>query len=230
MKKHYLPSDDNGRLSWLTTFNSKIGGYASTFGISAAEVAAIAAYLLMLQYILGLIEAVRTFSQDLTKYRNKLMIAVIGSSLGDPPTLTIPAAPATQPAGIFSIISGIVQRIKGHAAYNEAIGEDLGIVGSDIFVDYATVKPVLKITLDVGNPKIKYKKNRTKGINLYCDRDDGKGMLLIKAVTKSTYVDETPLPAGVNSAVWKYMAIHVVDDIEVGIPSDEVVVTVRRVV
>lgn len=230
MKKHYLPFDDQGRLAWLINFNSKIGGYAALFGISAAEVAAIAAYLLMLQYILNLTEAVRTFSQDLTKYKDKLMIAVIGSSLGDPPTLTIPAPPATQPAGIFSIISGIVQRIKGHNAYTEAFGEDLGIVGDDIFVDYATVKPVLKITLDVGKPKIKYKKNRTKGINLYCDRDDGKGMLFIKTVSKTTFTDMTELAAGVNSAVWKYMAIHVVDDLEVGIPGDEVVITVRRIV
>ena len=230
MKKHYLPNDDQGRLAWLINFNSKIGGYAATFGITAGEVAAIAAYLLMLQYILNLADAVRTFSQDLTKYKDKLMVAVIGSALGDPPTLTIPAAPATQPAGIFTIISGIVQRIKGHDAYTEAKGEDLGIIGADIIVDYATVKPVLKLSLDVSHPKIKYRKNRTDGINLYGDHDDGKGMVFMKFISKTVFVDETELAAGINSAVWKYMAIHVVDDLEVGIPSDEVVITVRKVV
>lgn len=230
MRKHYLPRGDNARLAWLNNFSSKIGTYAAALGISAVEVTAIGAYYTLLLYILNLIEAIRTFSQDLTKYKEKLMVAVIGSTLGDPPTITIPAAPATQPAGIFTILSGIVKRIKGSVNYTEAIGEDLGIIGADIFDDFASVKPVLKISLDVSHPKIKYKKNRTDGINLYGDHADGQGMKFMRFVSKTTFTDMTELAAGVNSAVWKYMAIHVVDDLEVGIPGDEVVVTVRKIV
>lgn len=230
MRKHYLPQGDNARLAWLQNFSQKIGTYSVALGISAAEVTAIGAYYAMLLYILNLIEAIRTFSQDLTKYKEKLMVSVIGSTLGDPPTITVPVPPATQPAGIFTLISAIVKRIKGSINYTEAIGEDLGIIGADIFDDFASVKPVLKITLDVANPKIKYRKNSTKGINLYGDHADGQGMKFMRFVSKTTFIDTTALPDGAGSAVWKYMAIHVVDDIEVGIPSDEVVITVRRVV
>ncbi|MFI5218287.1 MAG: hypothetical protein ACHQNT_02275 [Bacteroidia bacterium] len=229
MRKHYLPPDDSGRLAWLINFNSKIGGYAALFGITAAETAAIAAYLLMLQYILDLVDAVRSFSQDLTKYKEKLMVAVIGSTLGAPPTITIPVAPATVPAGVFTILSGIVKRIKGGINYTEAIGEDLGIIGADIFDDFASVKPVLKISLDVNHPKIKYKKNRTDGINLYGDHD-GRGMAFMRFVSQTIFIDMTELPDAQNTGIYKYMAIHVVDDIEVGIPGDEVAVTVRRIV
>ena len=129
MKKYYLPAGDNDRLAWLKDFKDKIGGYAALFGISPAEVTAIGTYYTMLAYILRLIESVRKFSQDLTKFKDILMIAPIGTPISAVPTLTIPAPPAAVPAGIFTIISGIVQRIKGSASYTENIGEDLGIVG-----------------------------------------------------------------------------------------------------
>ena len=228
MRKHYLPNDDNGRLDWLTNFSSKIGSYAALFGISGAEVTAIAGFLTMLQYILGLIDNIRTFSQDLTKYKEKLMIAPIGTPLGAVPTVTIGAPPAVTPAGIFTIISGIVQRIKGHNDYTESIGEDLGIIGADIIIDYASLKPVLKISMDVNHPKIKYKKQRTDGINLYADHEDGRGMQFMKFVSKITFVDMTELQPTQNSAVFKYIAIYVVDDTEVGIPGDEISITVKK--
>jgi hypothetical protein len=228
MRKHYLPNDDSGRLTWLINFNSKIGTYSRLFGISAAEVTAIGTYLVMLQYILDLIEKVRTFSQNLTKYKDDLMIAPLGTTLGDVPTLTIDAPPPVTPAGIFTIISGIVQRIKGNAACTESIGEDLGIVGADIIIDYAALKPVLKITMDVNNPKIKYPIKRTDGINLYADHDDGQGMKFMRFISKATFVDATVLQPAQNSAVFKYIGIYVVDDLEVGIPGDETVITVKK--
>lgn len=228
MKKHYLPSTEDARLTWLFNFSSKIGTYAAALGISPVEVTAIAAYYTMLLYIMNLAEAIRTFSQEITRYKKKLSVAVLGSTLGPVPAITIAVPPATVPAGIFTILSGIIKRIKGSAEYTEAIGEDLGIIGADIFDDFASVKPVLKITLDVNKPKIKYKKNRTDGINLYADHDDGNGMVFIKFISKTTYVDPTLLAPGKNSAVWAYVAIHVVDDTEVGITSDEVTITVKK--
>ncbi|MEP7169182.1 MAG: hypothetical protein ABI855_07400, partial [Bacteroidota bacterium] len=136
--------------------------------------------------------------------------------------------PAVTPAGIFTIISGIVARIKGHADYTEAIGEDLRIIGADIIIDYAELKPSLKVTIDVSSPKIKYKKNRTNGLNIYADHDDEQGMLFLRFISKTTTVDKTDLQPAQNSAVFKYIGIYVVDDTEVGIPSDEVTVTVKK--
>lgn len=228
MKKYYLPAGDTARLQWLETFKNKIETYADMFGITDAEVLAIAAYYTMLAYILGLIDSIRNFSQDLTRFKDTLMVAPLGTPLGPVPTVTIGVAPAAVPAGIFTIISGIVQRIKGSTSYTESIGEDLGIVGADIIIDYASLKPVLKLSPDVNNVKIKYEKKRTDGINLYADHNDGQGMKFFKFITKTTYVDLTPLADAQNSAVFKYMAIFVVDDVEVGIPGDEVSITVKK--
>jgi hypothetical protein len=228
MRKHYLPKGDDARLSWLANFSSKIGTYSAALGISAAEVTAIATYYAMLLYIMNLLGAIRTFSQEVTQFKDKLMFSFIGSTLGPVPAITIAVPPPDVPAGIFTLISGIVQRIKASINYTEAMGEDLGIIGADIIDDFATAKPVLKTSLDVNHPKIKYNKNRTDGINLYGDHDDGSGMVFMRFITKTTYVDPTELAAEKNSAVWKYKGIYVVEDTEVGIESDEATITVKK--
>lgn len=51
-----------------------------------------------------------------------------------------------------------------------------------------------------------------------------------KYVTKTTYIDDAELPVRVNSAVWSYIGIYVVNDTEVGIPSAAMSVTVSRMV
>jgi hypothetical protein len=228
MRKQYLPHGEDARQKWLFNFSSKLGAYAAALGISAAEVTAIASYYTMLLYIINLSDGIRKFSQEITKFKKKLMIAVTGSTLGPVPATTIAAAPPDVPAGIFTLISGIVKRIKGSVNYTDAIGEDLGIIGADIIDDFATAKPVLKITLDVNHPKIKYKKGRTSGMNLYADHDDGSGMVFMRFVAKNTYIDLTELGSAKNSAVWKYKGIYVVEDTEVGVESDEVTVTVKK--
>ncbi|MBK5285777.1 MAG: hypothetical protein JJE25_10280, partial [Bacteroidia bacterium] len=121
-----------------------------------------------------------------------------------------------------------VKRIKGSVNYNENIGEDLGIIGADIILDFGSMQPELKITFDVERPKIKYIKGGTDGLNIYVDRADGGGMKFLKYVTKTTYTDTEELPAGVTSAVWTYKGIYVVNDTEVGIPSAAVSVTVGK--
>ncbi|HLG35644.1 MAG TPA: hypothetical protein VI757_12250 [Bacteroidia bacterium] len=229
-RKFYLPPTDNGRLAWLQNFSSKIGTYAAALGITPLEVSAIAAFYLMLVYILGIIEQVRTFSQDLTKFKETLMVAPLGTPPGAVPSITLAAPPAAVDAGIFTIIAGFVKRIKGSVNYNVGIGEDLGIIGADIILDFGSMQPDLKITFDVLRPKIKYKKGGTDGLNIYVDRNDGQGIRFLKYVTKTTYIDTEELPAGVNSAVWAYIGIYVVNDTEVGIPSAAMSVTVSRMV
>jgi hypothetical protein len=229
-RKYYLPPDDQGRLAWLLNFSTKIGTYAGALGITPLEVTALAAYYTMLAYILGIVEQVRTFGQDLTKFKEKLMIAPIGTPLGAVPTITLAAAPPATPSGIFTLIAGMVKRIKGSAAYNENIGEDLGIIGADIIIDFENLQPELRITLDVNSPKLKYKKGGTDGLNIYVDRDDGQGLKFLKYVTKTVYVDDAELPAGVNSAVWTYRGIYVVNDTEVGQPGAAMSITVSRMV
>ncbi len=144
MKKEYLPKREADRVGWLNNFSSIIGNYATTFGISPAEVATIGKMAAFYAYIYNLMIMVSTFSKNLTKFKNLLSIAPNGTTLGPMPTLTPPAAPGTSPAGIFTFISGIVGRIKSNTAnYTEAIGYDLGIIGEEISFKEAEFKSVI---------------------------------------------------------------------------------------
>ncbi len=68
----------------------------------------------------------------------------------------------------------------------------------------------------------------TDCINLYAEHNDGKGMKFFKFITKTTYVDTTELADTQTSAVFKYIAVYVKDDAEVGIPRDEVSITGKK--
>lgn len=228
MKKHYFPKSDSKRLAWLFNFSQKIGIYAPSFNMTKDDVDAIKGYYQMLKYIFDLMESVRTFKKNVTSFKNHLMFAPYGSQLGTLPEFTLTAPPAVTPAGIFSLVLGKVAQIKTYGTYTESIGKDLGIVGAEADDDFSKFKPALIIKIIACKPKIKYKKNRTEGIKLFVDRNDGKGFVYLWRITGTVYTDKQELPAGQNSAVWKYKAIYVVNDIEVGFYSDEMSVVVGR--
>jgi len=228
MKKHYFPKGDRKRLAWLFNFSQKIGIYAASFNMTQADVDAIKGYYNMLKYIFDLMESVRTFKKNVTSFKNHLMFAPPGSKPGILPSFTLAPPPAVTPAGIFTLLSGRVQHIKSFQTYTESIGKDLGIVGAEAEDNFSKAKPQLTVKITAGKPKIKYKKNRTEGIKLFVDRNDGKGFVYLQRIMGTVYIDKHELPAGQNSAVWKYKATYVVHDIDVGFYSDEVSVVVGR--
>ena len=128
-KKHYLPFSAPERVIWLNNLAAKIGGYATKYGLTTAEVDAIVAMALFYSYWVNLAEQAKTFREDITKFIGTLSIAPAGTVLGTPPAFSPAAAPPSTDAGIFTFISGIVQRIKATVGYSENDGEDLGIIG-----------------------------------------------------------------------------------------------------
>ena len=227
-KQHYLPNDDKGREAWLKNFNAKIGTYATGTGISPTEVTNIGEYYAMLVYIIGMFDNIKSFSKDVTAFKKLLMNAVVGTVLGPVPVFTVVAPPVLTQAGIFTIIAAIVKRIKASPNYTLNMGKDLGIIGSDIIIDYSKYKPVLKLTTTVDGPKAKYIKQKTSGIKLYADHDDGKGMSFFKFINLTTFTDTTALADKQTTALFQYFGVFVVDDAEVGIKSDLTTISVIK--
>ena len=227
-KKYYLPHRDSERVTWLNNFATKLTTYATLLGISAAELAVIVAWAAFYAFVIGIQQQLKDFKQDFTKYKNRLSSAPLNTPLDPLPQLAFTYATLPANAGIFTYISGLVMRIKGNTAYTEAIGEDLGIIG-DEQSENPDVKPDLTATLDAGRPHLKSHKHHTDGFNLYADYGDGKGMHYIANVTLgSGFIDGTRTIVNADSAVYKYQAVHVLDDHEVGKPSDIVSITVTK--
>lgn len=224
-KIYYLPTDDIGKLRWLSNFSSKIGIYASTLGVTTQEVNGMLADYAFFWYVCDAKNQYSHFVQNLTAYKNA---ARSGDTLGAVPVApTLGAAPPLVSADIFGRATALAARIKKHPGYTEAIGRDLNIIGPDAMPsDLSAVQPTLKIRLQAGHPVIGWKKRGMSGIEIHVDRGDGKGFVFLAVDTVPDYMDIAPLPSAGTAVVWKYRAIYRQADERVGQWSDEASVTV----
>lgn len=225
----YIPSSDSGRVIWMNNFSSKIVNYATQVGITAAEVTAIQKDAAMFNYVINMLEGYKQTLNNITSYKNLLKHAVGQQHLGALPTPpSLPTAPALVTEGAFDRVSNYVKRIKSSANYNEAMGNDLGIIAPVQTFDASTMQPELKVTLDGDRPHIKCAKSYSDAIDLYVDRKDGAGFVLIGRLTKPDYIDIVSLPANVSLAEWDYKARYVIANEVVGVMSAIASIVVKK--
>ena len=115
-------------------------------------------------------------------------------------------------------------RIKGNkAAYTDAIGQDLGIVGDETSFDENTFQTTLKGVSLPGNNEISFTKKGVDGINVYSHPLGGTDPNVWEKLafdSSSPYNDTRALAvAGVHENR-KYRARGVISDVEIGQWSD----------
>jgi hypothetical protein len=145
-KAYYLPRADREEAVWLNNFDIVFEPIAPSFGFTPAEITAVHNDCLVVNYVNSTLVLFKSELQERTRYKDLLYDGDAGVNLGDLPTVpTLPVAPAPVPAGVFKRIAKIVQRIKTHPNYNEAIGKNLGIIGHEKTIDLNTIKPVVTV-------------------------------------------------------------------------------------
>ena len=112
-----------------------------------------------------------------------------------------------------------MQTIKNSGKCTDAIGEDLGIIGSVASgPDLNAVVPIITAKVSGGAVHVDwgYQGNRAflSGCEIQVDHGDGKGYGLLMVDTTPNYVDTQPFPA--SKTVWSYKAIYRAEDAEVG--------------
>jgi hypothetical protein len=95
--------------------------------------------------------------------------------------------------------------------------------------DFGAAKPILNIVMQAHHPNIKWTKQDFQGIKIFVDRT-GSGYEFLATDTFPNYLETAPMPAVGESAVWKYRAIYIMSDEEVGEFSDEMSVSVTTFV
>ena len=144
-KDHYLPRTDEGKLIWINNFSAKVGNYANTVGLTAADVTSAKNDAAMFAYLVNAAEVFTTAKEQRVNFKNLIKDGPLGKPLGlVPDTPVLGTKPADVAPGIFPRLAQLVQRIKNSAAYTEAIGKDLGIIGAKLVVDFEALKPKLK--------------------------------------------------------------------------------------
>lgn len=121
---------------------------------------------------------------------------------------------------------GFARRMKAAAAYTEALGQSLGIVGAEDTTDLSTARPTLKgLSQGGGLVEISFNKSTSEGVNIYSQRDGEALFSFLARDTASPYLDNRPLLVAGKAEVRQYRAKYVVGDVEVGNYSDEMVVS-----
>lgn len=215
-KSAYIKRPDDQFSAQLQQFKTNIGAYATLLNVTPAEVTAQTADADYFAYELACQDIALAYAQQCTAWKKLVR------SGGTPPASGAPAMP-TWPEPIAAVAPGIeprfralAQRITKQSAYNDGIGEALGIVGDEQSApNLSTVRPVIDAAISGNHVELEWgwQGNRAflGGVRLEVDRGDGTWRLLATDTTPG-YNDTETFPA--TPTKWKYRAIYFVGDFE----------------
>lgn len=109
---------------------------------------------------------------------------------------------------------------KTVSGYTQAIGEDLGVIGSSNEFNPNEYKAEIFVKLYGGNIRIRFLKRGVDGINLYKRAKGQTQWVLVSRVTKSPLLYHPVLAQPNVPEHIEFRAYGVINDLEIGIPSD----------
>ncbi len=125
-----------------------------------------------------------------------------------------------------TLIRAEVRRIKARSGYSESLGLQLGIEGAEYTNNLSEASPSLTgIDQTGGIVSLAYNKNKSDGVNLYCQRENDADWVLLARATVSPYIDNRPLLQIGKPELRRYTAVYILKDKEVGKYSNDLVVT-----
>ena len=201
-KGDYIPHTDNDLLVWHGRFKTNLASLQSQLGLSAEDIAVIDADNSDLNVKITAANAAVAAARHATAEKN------VSSSTAE------------------NHVRAITRRIKAHPAYNEAIGNLLGIIGAENVVDLTNTKPSLNGSDQTGGVVIlKYLKSKSDGVNIYSQRENDADFVFLARNSTPPFTDNRPLLAVGKPELRRYTAVYVLNDQEVGHYSDELVLT-----
>lgn len=228
-KSDYVSQNDAAFSAQMQTFKTNIGAYATTLGVSPAQVTAQAADADYFAYALACQQTMQNGSQQWTAWKNLMRGGGTPPSTGTPVAPVFPTSVTAVPLGIEVRFRALAKQIKANANYNVAIGDALGIEGSvQSGPDLSTIQPQFDVIVRGGQVFLDWDwqgySQFLDTCELQVDRGAGQGFILLAEDTTPGYTDTAPFPA--TPTKWTYRAIYRVADARVGQWSNPVSVTV----
>lgn len=229
MSTSYLPVNDADRVVWLSNFSNRLGQYRVALGFTQADVNSVIADADMFAYTVQMLEAARQYTQAMSTLKKQLRSSPQQVAMPAMPVLpNIGNVPAAVNSGVFNRVAIMVNTIKQHGAYTPTMGTDLGIVAPVVPFNPSAMTPVLSIRLEAGFPLLKWKKGDADSVNIYVDRHDNNGFVLLRNTVRNEYLDTQALPPNTYTATWDYKLRYKIGDDEVGNFSPIISINVLR--
>lgn len=196
-KSHFIPKRDGDFDMFEENFSNKISIHAPSLGLDPTEVTVIRTAISNHRMAYSGMLSKRTESKSASEdnFQKKLIAK--------------------------KELRRISRQIKALRGYTSAIGDDLGIIGSDTpEKDITELKPLLIAKMNGQEIVIKFKKEDTDGIRLYSRRGSETEFTLLAVDTHSPYNDNRPKLDGSKPEQREYYAFFFEGDIEIGKRSD----------
>jgi hypothetical protein len=199
----FIPRSDDSLITWLSNYKAKRASYATLLGLDVVGNTTVANGCDSLIKSIMDVNDIQKQLNTKVETKEQLKKEVIG------------------------LIRKEAGRIKTEPNFTQAIGYDLDIIGTSDAVDLNQEKPTLSITTNGGAVTVGFKKGKSNGIRLYCQRTGETAPSFLALDTHSPYVDARPnLTMGVPENR-QYFAFFIDNtDTQVGLQSDVASVTV----
>lgn len=196
-----IPKSESELVIWLKNFAQTLATHGPTLGITPAEIASVQADAAMFEFLVA--DSIPTHKANLDarySYKNLIKNGPLGAPGGDPPPdLPKGVAPATVAPGLLPRLRQLIQRIKNTSTYTPAIGDDLGITGTDEGngSDPINSKPTAKVTaLPLHQVQIDFTKSGFDGVWIESRRQGETGWTFLAIDMHTPYLDtRAPLQA-----------------------------------
>jgi hypothetical protein len=230
-KKRFFPNSLEGRIIWLLNFIEKLPSYATKYGITTAQLAAVAADKNWLNYWADQQNLNKTYTQALTAFRNEVAFGRLptGSTASLAPAPPTPGTPPPAVApGVFPRCLAIANAIKVHINYTVADGEALGLEGPEMVKPNLNLaRPALKVAKTGETVAIKWGKQKlpVQALEIHVKRRAADYTFLATDTNTPTFIDTFPHPNIAEE--WTYKGIYIKDGVRVGLWSEEVTIKVK---
>lgn len=196
MTNSFFPKSDSSLVVWATNYKEKIVLHGVALGMTPAEIDA----------EIDICKAVITAINEVNAQKTTLK-KVIDSRDG---VIDLQGAE----------LRTDIARHKTATGYTEAIGQDLGIIGSTVEFDPNTFKPVISVELFGGNIRFRFVKAGVNGLNIYKRQKGTSNFTLLSRTTKSPFDFHPTLSEANKPEHWEFRAFGVINDVEIGLASD----------
>lgn len=226
-KDYWLPTEQAKLKSWLNNFDLKLPNYATVLGIDAATLTFVSKAKNYAIYLIDMENVLRSDLAEWTKHKQAVLKGKKGTEISALPEITpINDPPPTVEQPIFAYLTKLVNTIKNHASYTESIGVDLQIIGTEITMPPADVKPVISAKVIGNTVTVYWKKGVFSALDIYVDRGLGRGFEFLNKDLRPHFTENINLPAGSAPQTWVYRAQYRYNDLPYGNFSDPVSVVV----
>lgn len=202
----FIPAADDARKTWATTFKTAIATHGAAVGLTPAQITAAQ----------GKCDAIISRIDDKAAKKNAWQSSVAAANTGN--------------SADFGDLRSTIAAIKTNSGYTEAIGADLGIIGSGGAFDPNTYKAELKalVLSAPGQVTVTFGKagGNVDAVHVYMRRQGTNTWTFLARDSQSPYVDTTPMTEAGKPEIREYRIRALIGDDEIGDYSDTQQITV----